>query len=194
MLASGNRLARTQGHASVLLLGVLALSLSRAPLAACNGATKMDVDLSELLRQTGLEVRCMAAASAQRAHPAPIVPDASRGPPLMLQSVESKLLAHGVSNLHTLKILEDGDVDDLGLPPMVAKLFRQKYRHLIADLENKKGTPVALPSEEQEAERKRKKEQLQQDMLYCIGAVIVGGVGMFVYVFYIQKPVKLRQE
>ena len=186
MLASGNRLARTQGRASVLLLGVLALSLSRAPLAACDGTTKMDVDLSELLRQTGLEVR----SSAQRAHPPPIVPDA----PLLFQSVESKLLAHGVSNLHTLKILQDSDIDDLGLPPMIAKLFRQKYRHLIADLENKKGTPVALPSEEQEAERKRKKEQLKQDMLYCIVAVIVGGVGMFVYVFYIQKPVKLRQE
>ena len=104
------------------------------------------------------------------------------------------MLAHGVSNLHTLMVLEDSDIEALELPPMLAKLFRNKRQYLIADLEKKKGTPVSLPSEADEAERKRKKEELLQDMLYCIAAVIIAGVGIFVYVFYFQKPNKLRQD
>jgi len=137
--------------------------LLTAALVPAAASLSMDVDLSQLLYDKGLG------------------------------SAESPLLAHGVSNLHTLKILEDADVDSFGMLPMVAKLFKKKHRELIEDLAAMKAAPPLGPTAQVEADKKKKKAEFLQDLLLILG---VGGGGMvilLVYVFLIKAPNKAEK-
>lgn len=94
-----------------------------------------------------------------------------------------QLLAHGVSNLHTLQILDDGDVDSMGMLPAVAKLFKTKHKQLAEDLAKLKGRQPLTPSEEEEAERRRRREEFRQDVFLFAAAGITAIVVIAAYVF-----------
>jgi hypothetical protein len=127
-----------------------------AALAPMVAALSMDVDLSKLLHDQGLG------------------------------SAEPKLLEHGVSNLHTLQVLDDNNINGLGMLPMEAKLFKLKHKQLIEDLVNIKGKSPLRPTEADEEKRKRKKEEFVQDLTLFLGLALSGVAVLIVYIFWFQ--------
>ena len=95
----------------------------------------------------------------------------------------TQLLAHGVSNLHTLQILDDGDVDSMGMLPAVAKLFKAKHKQLAKDLERVKGRHPLTPTEEEEAERKKIREEFRQDVFVFAAVALTAMVCVAALVF-----------
>lgn len=127
-----------------------------AALAPMAATLSMDVDLSKLLHDQGLG------------------------------SAEPKLLEHGVSNFHTLQVLDDKDVDVMGMLPMVAKLFKQKHKGLLEDLLNIKGKTLLRPTEADEEKKKMKKQEFVQDLKIFLGLAVSGVAVLFVYIFVLQ--------
>lgn len=89
-----------------------------------------------------------------------------------------------MSNLHTLQILDDTDVDSMGMLPAVSKLFKAKHKQLAEDLAAKvKGRQPLTPSEEEEAERRKKREDFRQDVFAFSACAITAIVVIAVFVF-----------
>lgn len=88
-----------------------------------------------------------------------------------------------MSNLHTLQILDDGDVDSMGMLPAVAKLFKAKRKQMVKDLERVKGRHPLTPTEEEEAERKKIREEFRQDVFVFAAVALMAIIGVAALVF-----------